>query len=47
MKRYGNTALKCASFEGHIEIVRELIERGADINAKAKKKRRRYKDGQH
>ena len=32
----------------HIEIVRELIERGADINAKDNySKRRRYKERQH
>ena len=31
----------------NIGIVRELIERGADINAKTKDKRRRYKDVQH
>ena len=36
-----------ASEEGHIEIVRELIKRGADVNAKTNGKRRRYKDGQH
>ena len=36
-----------ASENGHIEIVRELIERGADINAKDKDKRRRDKEGQH
>ena len=36
-----------ASYNGHIEVVRELINRGADINAKANDKRRRYKDGQH
>ena len=36
-----------ASEEGHIEIVRELIERGADINAKDKDKRRRDKEIQH
>ena len=36
-----------ASFSGHIEIVKELIERGADINAKDKWKRTRDKDGQH
>ncbi len=32
---------------GHIEIVKELIERGADINAQSNCKRRRDKDGQH
>ena len=36
-----------ASYNGHIEIVKELIERGADINAKSKYKRRRDKDIQH
>jgi len=36
-----------ASSNGHIEVVRELINRGADINAKGSDKRRRYKDGQH
>ena len=36
-----------ASENGHIEIVKELIKRGADINAKANSKRRRYKDVQH
>ena len=36
-----------ASKNGHIEIVKELIERGADINAKNDDKRRRDKDGQH
>ena len=36
-----------ASKEGHIEVVRELINRGADINAKDNGKRRRDKKRQH
>ncbi len=30
-----------------IEIVRELIDRGANVNASDNSKRRRDKDGQH
>ena len=36
-----------ASYNGHIEVVRELINRGADINTKANDKRRRDKDIQN
>ena len=36
-----------ASANRSIEVVRELIENGADINAKGNDKRRRDKDGQH
>ena len=36
-----------ASANGRIEVVRELIERGADINAKNDYKRRRDKEIQH
>ena len=36
-----------ASDNGHIEVVRELINRGADINAKGNYKRRRDKEIQH
>ena len=36
-----------ASANGHIEVVKELIERGADISAKDEDKRRRDKDIQH
>ena len=35
------------SQKGYIEIVKELIERGADLNAKNNLKRRRYKEIQH
>ena len=36
-----------ASINGHIEVVKELIKRGADINLKTIGIRRRDKDGQH
>ena len=36
-----------ASQNGHIEVVKELINRGADINAKNNDKRRKDKDIQH
>ena len=36
-----------ASQDGRIKVVKELIERGADINAKNKNKRRRDKDIHH
>ena len=36
-----------ASQNGHIEIVRELINRGIDINTKDKDKRKRDKETQH
>ena len=41
------TALIWASANGHIEVVRELINRGADVNVKNWRKRRKVKDGQH
>ena len=33
-----------ASLNGHIEVVKELIERGADINGKDNDKRRKDKE---
>ena len=36
-----------ASINGRIEVVRELIDRGADINAKDNYKRRRDKEKQY
>ena len=37
-----------SSQKGHIEIVRELIERGADLNPMTNfKKRKRDKNGHH
>ena len=41
------TALIWSSYNGHIEVVRELINRGADINLKTNNKRRRNKEIQH
>ena len=34
-------------FANNVEIVRELLKRGADINAKTNDKRRRYKEIRH
>ena len=36
-----------ASQKGHVEIFRELINKGSDINAKTNDKRRRDKEVQH
>jgi len=36
-----------ASWNGHTEVVRELINRGADINLKTNDKRRRDRERQH
>ncbi len=41
------TALMLGSEKGETEIVQELINRGAEIDARDKDKRRRDKDGQH
>ena len=41
------TALMFASQNGYIEVVKELIERGANINSKDNNKRRRDKEWQH
>ena len=45
-KRYQRTALMAASRKGKIEIVRELVERGANINAYNFDKKRRDKEEQ-
>ena len=43
----GTTTLMRSCSSKHIEIVRELIERGADINTKTKGKKRMDKEKQH
>jgi len=34
--QYGSTALICAAQEGHLQTVQELLQRGADKDAKNK-----------
>ena len=36
IRQYGNTALHIASFNGRENIVRLLLDRGADVDAKDK-----------
>jgi ankyrin repeat protein len=35
-EKYGRTALHLAAMNGHLEIVKLLLEHGADVNAKTK-----------